>query len=108
MSPRPAPKPPSKSRLLAPAASAMRAAVALAGGLEVCFVCTVDDEGIVQTARVVARGDVGSVLALPGFAARRLSYYSRRLRERVRAEGLMGLVPARFLHRRVSPSTGPT
>src|SRR4051812_28679067 len=70
MSPRPAPKPPSKSRLLAPAASAMRAAIALAGGREVCFVCTVDDEGIVQTARVVARGDVGSVLALPGFAKR--------------------------------------
>src|SRR4051812_8282782 len=70
MSPRPAPKPPSKSRLLAPAASAMRAAIALAGGREVCFVCTVDDEGIVQTARVVARGDVGSVLALPGFAER--------------------------------------
>ncbi|MDB4881981.1 MAG: helicase c2 [Gemmatimonadetes bacterium] len=70
MSPRPAPKPPSKSRILAPAASAMRAAIALAGGREVCFVCAVDDDGVVQTARVVARGDVGSVLALPGFARR--------------------------------------
>src|SRR5947208_7709255 len=70
MSHGPAPNPPSKSRLVAPAASAMRAAIALAGGREVCFVCTVDDDGIVQTARVVARGDVGSVLALPGFARR--------------------------------------
>ena len=32
--------------------------------------CTMDEEGVVQTARVVARGDVGSVLALPGFARR--------------------------------------
>jgi ATP-dependent DNA helicase DinG len=70
MSPRPAPKPASKSRILAAAASAMRAAISLAGGREVCFVCTIDDEGVVQTARVVARGDVGSVLALPGFARR--------------------------------------
>jgi ATP-dependent DNA helicase DinG len=36
----------------------------------VCFVSTLDEEGVVQTARVVARGDVGSVLALPGFARR--------------------------------------
>ncbi|HEY2065051.1 MAG TPA: helicase C-terminal domain-containing protein [Gemmatimonadaceae bacterium] len=48
----------------------MRAAIRLAGGREVCFVCSLDDKGIVQTARVVARGDVGSVLALPGFARR--------------------------------------
>ena len=48
----------------------MRAAVRLAGGREVCFVSTLDDEGTVQTARVVARGDVSSVLALPGFARR--------------------------------------
>jgi ATP-dependent DNA helicase DinG len=48
----------------------MRAAIRLAGGREVCFVCSLDDEGIVQTARVVARGDVSSVLALPGFARR--------------------------------------
>jgi ATP-dependent DNA helicase DinG len=48
----------------------MRAAIRLAGGREVCFVCTVDDEGIVRTARVVSRGDVSSVLALPGFAER--------------------------------------
>ncbi|HUQ45718.1 MAG TPA: helicase C-terminal domain-containing protein [Gemmatimonadaceae bacterium] len=48
----------------------MRAAIRLAGGREVCFVSTLDDEGVVQTARVVARGDVASVLALPGFARR--------------------------------------
>jgi len=48
----------------------MRAAIRLAGGREVCFVCTLDEDGVVQTARVVARGDVGSVLALPGFARR--------------------------------------
>ncbi len=57
-------------RLARPAAAAMRAAIKLAGGREVCFACTVDDGGIVRTARVVARGDVRSVLALPGFAER--------------------------------------
>jgi ATP-dependent DNA helicase DinG len=58
------------ARLAPPAAAAIRAAVSLAGGREVCFACTVDDEGVVRAARVVARGDVVSVLALPGFAAR--------------------------------------
>ncbi|MDQ2767859.1 MAG: JAB domain-containing protein, partial [Gemmatimonadota bacterium] len=48
----------------------MRAAIKLAGGREVCFVATVDEEGIVRTARVVARGDVQSVLALPAVAER--------------------------------------
>jgi ATP-dependent DNA helicase DinG len=48
----------------------MRAAIRMAGGREVCFVCTLDPDGVVQTARVVARGDVESVLALPGFARR--------------------------------------
>ena len=48
----------------------MRAAIRLAGGREVCFVSTLDEEGVVQTARVVARGDVARVLALPGFARR--------------------------------------
>jgi len=48
----------------------MRAAVRLAGGREVCFVSSLDEEGTVRTARVVARGDVSSVLALPGFARR--------------------------------------
>jgi len=48
----------------------MRAAIRLAGGREVCFVCALDDAGVVTTARVVARGNVESVLALPGFARR--------------------------------------
>src|SRR5689334_23183106 len=46
----------------------MRAAIRLAGGREVCFVCTLDEDGVIRTARAVARGDAGSVLALPGFA----------------------------------------
>jgi ATP-dependent DNA helicase DinG len=60
----------STSRIAPPAAAAVRAAIRLAGGNEVCFVCTIDANGAVQTARVVARGDVRSVLALPGFARR--------------------------------------
>lgn len=52
------------------AAQAIRSAIRLAGGREVCFVCTQDEAGVVQTARVAARGDVRSVLALPGFADR--------------------------------------
>src|SRR5678816_1975090 len=56
------------ARLQSAAANAIRAAIRLAGGREVCFACTVDSNGVVNTARVVARGDVRSVLALPGFA----------------------------------------
>ncbi|HEY9479185.1 MAG TPA: JAB domain-containing protein, partial [Gemmatimonadaceae bacterium] len=57
--------------MIAPApAAAMRSAIRLAGGREVCFVATVDDEGVMRSARVVARGDIRSVLALPGFAER--------------------------------------
>ena len=52
------------------AAAAVRAAIRLAGGREVCFVCKVDEAGVIQAARVVARGDIRSVLALPGFAQR--------------------------------------
>ena len=59
-----------RTRLSTTAAGALRAAIRLAGGREVCFVGTVDDAGVVQAARVVARGDVGQVLALPGFARR--------------------------------------
>src|ERR1051325_2753816 len=58
------------TRLTPAAARAIRAAIRLAGGREVCFVSTVNDDGVLQTARVVARGDVRSVLALPGFAAK--------------------------------------
>src|SRR5215211_6123559 len=57
-------------RLSSAAALAIRAAIRLAGGREVCFVSTLDHTGVVQTARVVARGDVRSVLALPGFATK--------------------------------------
>lgn len=57
-------------RLAPGAAAAVRSAIRLAGGREVCFVCTIADDGIVQSARVVARGDAESVLALPGFANR--------------------------------------
>ncbi len=56
------------SRLSKAAAAAMRAAIRLAGGREVCFAGTLDGEGVVQAARVVARGDARSVLALSGFA----------------------------------------
>jgi ATP-dependent DNA helicase DinG len=57
-------------RLSPKAASAIKASIRLAHGREVCFVCAVDEEGVLQSARVVARGDVRSVLALPGFAQR--------------------------------------
>jgi ATP-dependent DNA helicase DinG len=57
-------------RLTPGAAAAIRSAIRLAGGREVCFVATVNTDGVAQTARVVARGDVSSVLALPGFANR--------------------------------------
>jgi ATP-dependent DNA helicase DinG len=60
----------SATRLSSTAALAIRAAIRLAGGREVCFACTLDSSNVVQTARVVARGDVRSVLALPGFASR--------------------------------------
>ena len=48
----------------------MKAAIRLAQGREVCFTCTVDEDGVLVASRVVARGDVGRVLALPGFAQR--------------------------------------
>ena len=56
------------SHLLPAAAGAVRAAIRLAGGREVCFTCTLDADGNVATARVVARGVATSVLAMPGFA----------------------------------------
>jgi ATP-dependent DNA helicase DinG len=59
-----------EARLLPKAAAAIRTQIKLHGGNEVCFVCTLDDEGNVATARKVAAGDVQSVLALPGVAER--------------------------------------
>jgi len=59
-----------ESRFAPSAAAGMRTAIRLAGGREVCFVATMDEAGVVRTARVVARGDVQSVLALPAVAER--------------------------------------
>ncbi|HEV8123774.1 MAG TPA: helicase C-terminal domain-containing protein [Gemmatimonadales bacterium] len=42
--------------------------IAAAGGREVSFVAQVDDDGVVTSARVAARGTVDQVLALPGIA----------------------------------------
>jgi ATP-dependent DNA helicase DinG len=59
-----------RTRLALSVSSAIRAAIRLAGGREVCFVGTVDHTGVIQSARVVARGRPEQVLALPGFARR--------------------------------------
>ncbi len=59
-----------EARFARAAASAVRTAIRLAGGNEVCFVCAVDEDGVLTTARVVARGDIASVLAMPGVAER--------------------------------------
>ena len=64
----PLPPSPDLSRLATAAAAVMRAAIRMAGGREVCFAGRVDAEGVITAARVVARGDARSVLALPGFA----------------------------------------
>src|SRR5688500_11852009 len=66
----PATLPKAVSRLAPKVAVAIRAAVRMAGGREVCFACGLDEGGTIVTSRVVARGDVASVLALPGFAQR--------------------------------------
>ena len=66
----PATLPKASARIHPKAAAAIRAAIRLAGGREVCFACTLDQDGLIETARVVARGDPVSVLALPGFAQR--------------------------------------
>ena len=59
-----------EARLAPKAAAAIRTSIRLHGGNEVCFVATIDEEGVIQTARKVAAGDVQSVLALPGVAER--------------------------------------
>jgi ATP-dependent DNA helicase DinG len=58
------------ARIASGPARAMRTAIALTGGNEVCFACTLNDDGVIIAAKPVARGDVSSVLALPGFAQR--------------------------------------
>lgn len=64
------PAAPPINRIAPSAAGGIRAAIRMAGGREVCFVCTLDSKGVIQTMRVVARGSVDSVLALPGVANR--------------------------------------
>lgn len=59
-----------EARISRGAAATIRTAIKLAGGNEVCFVATLDPDGMIATARVVARGDISSVLALPGVAQR--------------------------------------
>lgn len=59
-----------ESRLERAAAATIRTAIKFAGGNEVCFVGQLDEKGQIVKARVVARGDISSVLALPGFAER--------------------------------------
>jgi ATP-dependent DNA helicase DinG len=57
-----------EQRLSGAAALAIQGAIRLAAGREVCFAGTVDASGRIVSARAVARGDSGCVLALPGFA----------------------------------------
>ena len=49
-----------EARIAQPAARAIRSAILLAGGNEVCFVATLDEDNIIVQARPVARGDVRS------------------------------------------------
>ncbi len=64
------PAAPSVSRISPTVAAALRGAIRMASGREVCFVCTLDSQGVIQTMRVVARGTAEQVLALPGIANR--------------------------------------
>lgn len=59
-----------EARLSTKAAASIRSIIRLHGGNEVCFVCGLDEEGTIISARKVAAGDVQSVLALPGCAER--------------------------------------
>ena len=60
----------SAERLAAPVREQVRAEIAAAHGREVSFVVRPDANGLVVEARVVARGTVDAVLALPGIAGR--------------------------------------
>lgn len=57
-------------RIVTAAAQAMRTTIRLAGGREVCFACSVDEQGRLTSARAVARGTSDQVLALPGVVQR--------------------------------------
>ena len=89
--------PDAAARLSAKAALAMRAAIRLAGGREVCFVATVDADGIVQPARVVARGDVEQRARASGLRAARRDARAQPSVGRARAVG------ARSRDRRARP-----
>jgi ATP-dependent DNA helicase DinG len=60
----------SVDRLAGPVQELMRAEIAAARGREVSFVATLDGDRAIVAARVVARGTVDAVLALPGSARR--------------------------------------
>jgi ATP-dependent DNA helicase DinG len=60
----------SSARLVPSVRSLLAREIAAAGGREVCFVASVDGEGVVTAARPVARGTAEEVLALPGVAER--------------------------------------
>jgi ATP-dependent DNA helicase DinG len=60
----------SVDRLAAPVRELLRAEIATARGREVSFVATLDGDRGIVAARVVARGTVDAVLALPGAARR--------------------------------------
>lgn len=60
----------SASRILPDVQRLLAAEIAGASGREVSFVASLDAEGRISDARVVARGTVDRVLALPGVAAR--------------------------------------
>lgn len=60
---------PGEARIARNAANAIRAAITLAGGNEVCFTATVGDDGVITHVKPISRGNVESVLALPGFAS---------------------------------------
>ena len=58
------------NRLRPDVSESVRKEIAAAGGREVSFVAKVDDDGVIVSARPVARGTVETVLALPGVASR--------------------------------------
>ncbi|HTR20397.1 MAG TPA: helicase C-terminal domain-containing protein [Gemmatimonadales bacterium] len=60
----------SVERLLPTVRSLVRGEIVAAQGREVSFVAVLDPDGMIVDARVVARGTVDAVLALPGVAAR--------------------------------------
>ena len=59
-----------RDRIVAAVTRYLSVEISEAGGREVSFVATVNDQGVITGARVVARGTVDMVLALPGVAQR--------------------------------------